>query len=136
MNLDAEAIITAGPIRLTCITYRVLQECFEDILANRNVQEKKILGREAIKALLIGLDCSNPIGKELWDIYIYLNGVLVSGTKTDLQKSILIIQSLLDGFSVLEHEEVEKAKNYTPPTYSTYGINESWEYQSITSFKA
>lgn len=136
MNLDAEEVITAGPIRLTCITYRVLQECFEEILANQNVQEKKILGREAIKALLMGLDFSTPIGKDLWDIYIFLNGALVSPSKTDLQKSILIIQSLLDGFSTLECAELENAKNYNLPTYSSYGIDEPCEYQSIASFKA
>lgn len=135
MNLGAEEIITAGPIRLTCITYRVLQGCFEDILDNRNVQEKKILGRKAIKSLLMSVDFTNPIGKDLGELYIYLNKALLSTSKTDLQKSVLIIQSLLDGFSTLEHEELENVKNYNHPTYSAYGIDDVWEHQSIASFK-
>lgn len=98
-------ISNASPVELLIITYELLIDNIDEALQNADGQNYLSFVDKAqalLKELIYGLDMGLELSKQLFSIYVYVNGLLLnarSPQKCDkLAESKKILSHLLDGW--------------------------------------
>lgn len=130
-------IANATQNELLCITYQIFIDTLEDMLT-LETEQKELAKKKSltiIKMLASDLDLTYPISWNLWNLYIYIQGVLCKTNVTVEQISHVldIVKMLDDGFS-----QASSKMNNTEPSMQniqtlyagmTYGKNDVTEIE-------
>lgn len=140
-------VVNASRGELLCITYELLLEQIELATKNSNEDERKKYTKKAIEIVqvLVGdLDFQYDISKELFRIYVYVQGLLVNAKNNEvLEEAYKLINKLYEGFKVVTKEEEGKKpsmenaeKVYAGLTYGKGCMNEVSLGNENRGFKA
>ncbi|MBE6023025.1 MAG: hypothetical protein E7231_07305 [Cellulosilyticum sp.] len=141
-------IVNASRGELLCITYELLLEQIELAIKSEEIEERVRLTQKAIKILqmLVGdLDFTIELSKELFRIYVYVQGQLIKGKKETeaLKEAYKLIQKIYEGYKkITKEEECKKPvmQNtetiYAGLTYGRETLNEMAMGEINRGFKA
>lgn len=128
-------IVNASRGELLCITYELLLEQIE--LATKNEEAEKRKNHinkaiEIIQMLVQDLDFEIELSKELFRIYVYVQGLLVNAKKNDkLEEAYKLINKIYEAYKKITAEEESKKPSmqnaeaiYAGFTYGKNSINE------------
>ncbi|OOB80046.1 MAG: hypothetical protein BEN19_06965 [Epulopiscium sp. Nuni2H_MBin003] len=116
-------VAQASDIELLCITYDIFLENVQQ--AQETADDKYIKkAREVLLILIENLDLSVPISQDLFDLYIYVQKLLIS--KKELPAVHRIISKIKEGYQTLIEQGIhveEKMLTNTQNVYAgmTYG---------------
>ena len=132
-------IANASREELLCITYELLLERLKVSIITTGEEQKRHLGKaiEIIKMLACDLDFEYGISKNLFEIYVYVQGVLVNvKTSKEIEEVYKLMEMLHEGFQEVTRkvEKSDPAIENVEQVYAglTYGNSELNE-QSITT---
>lgn len=140
-------MVNASKGELLCITYELLLEAIELGEKSQDVEERKRHIKKAIEIIqmLVGdLNFEYELSKELFRIYVYVQGLLVNAKKNEqLEEAYRLINKLYEGFKkVAEQEEAKKPSMenaeaiYAGFTYGKDSIHEISVGRENRGFKA
>lgn len=111
--VTVSTVVNASKGELLCITYEMLLEAIElgeksEDAQQRNRHIKKAI--EIVQMLVGDLNFEYELSKDLFRIYVYVQGLLVNAKKNEqLQEAYKLINKLYEGFKkVAEQEEAKK----------------------------
>lgn len=141
------SVVNASRGELLCITYELLLEAIELSEKSQDVEERRKHIKKAIEIIqmLVGdLNFEYELSKELFRIYVYVQGLLVNAKKNEqLEEAYRLIKKLYGGFKkVAEQEEGKKPSMenaeaiYAGFTYGRDCINEMSVGSENRGFKA
>ncbi len=136
-------VTQASDIELLCITYELFLEQIQ--LAIDNLEHSKMhiqKARDILKILVANLDLTIPVAQDIYDIYIYVQKLLVNNE--DLEAVYRIITNLKSGYEDLKkselvnsHKVMENTQNiYAGMTYHGNHLNEMVVENSNRGFMA
>lgn len=137
MMITVSNVVNATKGQLLCITYELLLEKIE-LAKQKEGQERKIESKKAIDIIqmLAGdLDFKVPISRDLFKIYVYVQGLLIQGKDLHkLEEAYNLIEKIYVGFKeAVKQEEIEKTGTpsiqnaeviYAGMTYGKGNLNE------------
>lgn len=131
-NITVSNIANASKVELLCITYEMLLEQIKALSLSENKQERKPYidkTKEILKMLVGNLDFEYELSKELFNIYVYVQGLLIKGrTKEEYEEAYKLIEKLYVAYKeIAEKEEDSKPVMQNAETiYAgfTYGKND------------
>ena len=138
-------IVNACPGRLLCITYEILLEHIKQAAQSELEDRQHHLDKanEALKLLTSTLDFKIALSKELFRIYVYVQGLLVSNTKNEkLEEAYRLVYKLYEAYEQITKDEEGKPSMqnaeaiYAGMTYGTNDINEIYLGSNNRGFKA
>lgn len=139
-------IANASRGELLCITYELLLEQIQLAEDCEGEERKKHIARSiSIIQMLAGdLDFNVPLSKELFNIYVYVQGLLIKyKTKEKIQEAYGLIHKIYEGFKVVADKESDKAPSiqnaeqiYAGLTYGRENITETTMQDYNRGFKA
>jgi flagellar protein FliS len=141
------AIANAPRGELLCITYEMFLYNIEDALKTEAEERAECINRalDVIKALAEGLNFEVPIAHELFRLYVYVQGVLLTYKVTNqkLEHAYQVIDTIYKGFLEITESEGTSApsmKNieavYAGMTYSKSNLNEMVMSDNNRGYKA
>ena len=145
--VTVSSVVNASKGELLCITYELLLEAIELGEKSQDVGERKRHIKKAIEIIqmLVGdLNFEYELSKELFRIYVYVQGLLVNAKKNEqLEEAYRLINKLYEGFKkVAEQEEAKKPSMenaeaiYAGFTYGKDSIHEISVGRENRGFKA
>lgn len=145
--VTVSSVVNASKGELLCITYELLLEAIELGEKSQDVEERKRHIKKAIEIIqmLVGdLNFEYELSKELFRIYVYVQGLLVNAKKNEqLEEAYRLINKLYEGFKkVAEQEEAKKPSMenaeaiYAGFTYGKDSIHEISVGRENRGFKA
>ena len=140
-------IVNASRGELLCITYELLLERIElAIKSEEAVERKKYLNKaiEIVQILAGYLDFEIELSKELFRIYVYVQGLLINAKENDkLEEAYKLIDKIYQAYKKITEEEVNKRPSmqnteaiYAGLTYGKSSINEMTIGGENRGFKA
>ncbi len=149
-NNYALRIANATPNQLNIITFEIcidnIKEAIENIDTNRKISENKIdTAILTLREIITSLNHDYEIAEELYNIYIYVNKILIQSkfknNTEDLQSAILILTTIKEGFEQIDDVETDSVmKNATKVfaglTYGKGGLSEYIDESENRGFKA
>ncbi|WP_054742739.1 flagellar protein FliS [Cellulosilyticum ruminicola] len=128
------SVVNASRGELLCITYELLLERIKSA-GQKEGKERKIESKKAIEIiqmLVADLDFEIEISKELFKIYVYVQGLLIqSKTSEGFEEAYKLIEKLYTAFKeITEREEQSKPSMqnaeviYAGMTYGRNNLNE------------
>jgi len=145
--VTVSAIANASQGELLCITYELFLYNIEEALKidGEEREEHIYMALEVIKTLVQDLNFEVPITNELFRLYIYVQGILLTYKVTNekLEHAYKIIEPLYKGFSEIAQKGEQTSpsmKNietiYAGLTYGKNDLNEMVIGDSNRGFKA
>ncbi|MGL4736102.1 MAG: flagellar protein FliS [Cellulosilyticaceae bacterium] len=145
--MTAATIAHASQIELLCLTYELFLEDIEQALACRGeVRKKRIAhGREVLLQLVESLNFEEQIAKELFQMYIYIQNILINELEKDdkLDEVRRLMRTIYEGYAQLMNQQVDalpvmnNAENiYVGMTYGKGYLSELVVGNSQRGFKA
>ena len=140
-------VVNASKGELLCITYELLLEQIELGKTSNDIEERNKHIKKAIEIIqmLVGdLNFEYELSKELFRIYVYVQGLLVNAKKREqLEEAYRLIHKLYEGFKIVAEQEegkkpcMENAETiYAGFTYGKDRINEMSVGSENRGFKA
>jgi flagellar protein FliS len=148
-------IVNASPVELVIINYDIIIEDIQTAVASHGSNpavyiENVNSARDALAELIGALDGENPVSKEIYPIYEYINTLLMSALiyekKSSLDEAMHILVTLRDGWiKARECEPPEAAgfrimgnstKVYTGLTYGRKGADDYIDTDPNSGIKA
>lgn len=128
-------VVNASRGELLCMTYELLLEEIEKASKIEEMEERKVHIDKAIKVLQMlaeDLNFEVELSKELFRIYVYVQGLLVNGRHTEkLEEAYKLIHKIYEAYKKIADEEESKApsmenaeKIYAGLTYGKTSVNE------------
>ncbi len=135
-------VTQASDVELLCITFDLFLESVQEAIDEDDIEiKKKHINhcREVLKVLVNNLDMAVPLAQDLFDLYVYVQKLLVS--KEGLVEAHRIMARIKDGFEHIPQDKkpsaVENAQNiYAGMTYSGSQLNEIIMENSNRGFMA
>ncbi len=136
--ITVSSVANASRGQLLCITYELLLERIQSA-RQKEGQERKLEAKKAIdvlQMLVSDLDFNIEISKELFRIYVYVQGLLIQSKDSQkLEEAYKLIEKIYMGFKeAVEKEEVKKEVSqpsirnaeviYAGMTYGKGSLNE------------
>lgn len=123
-------VAQAFEIELLCMTYEIFLENLQHAIDTKQSKYFK-KSREALIVLINNLNMSEPLAHELFDLYIYVQKLLL--TKKDLDVAFNMMSSIKDAYQTLMEQGIgmnSKVLANTQNIYSgmTYGKNNLDEF--------
>lgn len=144
--ITVSSIVNASRGELLCITYEMLLENIKAAEESTYEEQEKHLKKaiDIIQMLVGDLDFEFDLSKELFRIYVYIQGLLVSAKNREkITEAYTLINKLYEGFknAKLEEQCANKSMDNAQMIYAglTYGPNDLTELsitQSNRGFKA
>ena len=145
--VTVSSVVNASKGELLCITYELLLEAIELGEKSQDVEERKRHIRKAIEIIqmLVGdLNFEYELSKELFRIYVYVQGLLVNAKKNEqLEEAYRLINKLYEGFKKVAEQEGAKKPSmenaeaiYAGFTYGKDSIHEISVGRENRGFKA
>ena len=140
-------IVNASRGELLCITYELLLERIELAIKSEEADERKKHIHKAIEVvqMLAGdLEFEIELSKELFRIYVYVQGLLINAKENDkLEEAYKLIDKIYQAYKKITEEEVNKRPSmqnteaiYAGLTYGKSSINEMTIGGENRGFKA
>lgn len=139
-------IVNASREELLCITYEMLLENIKAAEESSQEEREKYLKKsiDIIQMLVGDLNFEFDLSKELFRIYIYVQGLLVSVKSSEaITEAYKLIGKVYEGFKNAKVEEQSVSKSidnaqviYAGLTYGPNDLNELSITQSNRGFKA
>ena len=140
-------IANASRGELLCITYELLLEQIELATKSENLEERKAYIQKALKIihmLVDDLDFNIELSHELFRIYVYVQGLLVTNkTNERLQEAHHLIHKIYEAYKKVSQEEEGKKPSITNAetvyagfTYGKQSVNEFTMGDHNRGFKA
>lgn len=133
-TITVSSVANASKGELLCITYELLLERIKNA-GQKEGNERKIESKKAveiIQMLVADLDFSIEISKELFRIYVYVQGLLIQSKASEgFDEAYKLIEKLYSAFKEIAEKE-EKSKPsmqnaeviYAGMTYGKNNLNE------------
>lgn len=144
--ITVSTIANASRGELLCITYEILLENIKAAEGNTGEEREKKLKKsiEIIQMLVGDLNFEFDLSKELFRIYVYVQGLLVNAkTVEPIEEAYKIISKIYEGFKQATQEEklsspcIDNAEVvYAGLTYGPNDLNELSMKQPNRGFKA
>lgn len=126
MTYDTTMLVNSSNTELTCILYKEFIDGLEDELIKpintRNVRRHS----EILRVLVNGLDMQIPISTELFELYLYINKLLLKRKDESLCESIKLVKILLSAYEEVSkvdkpiiHSKVSVGMTYGNSGYAT-----------------
>lgn len=140
-------IVNASRGELLCITYELLLERIELAIKSEEADERKkhiYKAIEVVQMLAGDLDFEIELSKELFRIYVYVQGLLINAKENDkLEEAYKLIDKIYQAYKKITEEEVNKRPSmqnteaiYAGLTYGKSSINEMTIGGENRGFKA
>lgn len=142
-------VVNASQEELLCITYELLLEQIDLAQKCEEIEERKLHTEKAIHILqmLAGdLNFEYDIAKELFRIYVYVQGLLINGKYTEkLEEAYRLIHKIYLGYKQITEEMLASGREsvmqnaekvYAGLTYGKGTINETVIENENRGFKA
>ncbi len=135
-------VTQASELELVRMTYQLFLETVQDAMDEEDtIIRKKLVqrARDILKILVNNLDFEVPMAGDLFDLYVYVQKLLVS--RDGLPEAFNLISIIKDGYDSLPDDErpraVANAQNiYAGMTYSGNQLNEVIVENSNRGFRA
>ncbi len=151
-NDYAIRISNATPSQLNIITFEICIENIREAIENYDIDSKIYYKRLdtsilALKEIILSLDHEYEISRELYNIYVYVNKILITSkfkeNIKDLESAIIILNSVMEGFIEIDKLDDSKesvmqnaTKVFAGLTYGKEGLSEYIESTENRGFKA
>lgn len=136
--ITVSKVANASRGELLCITYEMLIEEISQAVSQQEEEKKRHIEKAVriIHMLAGDLDFEIPLSRELFRIYIYVQGLLVQGTtKERLEEALSLIDNLYQGFKEAVQQEESKVPSIknAQSVYAglTYGKNYQMEEMTL-----
>lgn len=146
MMITVSTIANASRGELLCITYEMLLENIKVAEESTGEEREKYLKKsiEIIQMLVGDLNFEFDLSKELFRIYVYVQGLLVNAKNSEpIVEAYKLISKLHEGFKKAKEKEIPTNKSidnaevvYAGLTYGPNDLNELSMIQPNRGFKA
>lgn len=110
--ITVSSIANASEVELLCKTYEILMEDIKESIGKDYLERVKYIehAKKVLKVLSGNLDFKYELANDLFDIYIYIQNLLINSFKIDskLEEAYKLIDTIYQGY--LQNEKNEKIK--------------------------
>lgn len=122
-------VAQANELELICLTYDIFLENIELAISNSSDTKKyKAIARKVLLVLINNLDMQHELSHDLFDLYIYVQRLIIENKFEDAKE---IITSIKEGYEALKAKGITTQKTvsntqdiYAGMTYGKNSINE------------
>ena len=115
-------VANASPVELLCLTYELFLDTLKEVQISQGEAQRAKLEkvREILISLTENLDTEVPLAQDLFKLYIYIQGLLVTPKPVHLEEAYTLMETIYKGYQAIRDKGVEAQKSMMSNTQNVY----------------